>query len=146
MRVTPRAVSRFDGKWFDSGPFGPARTGGHLFEQRHLQLERVDDLPVVPQRLGRVGLSNGVVSGMPPISSSSGVVKNTMLIGKPHDRVDERALLEDEVVEIEVLGGNGGGEAGRAGADNDDVTNGHISDDCTGLGLGLGAWGLGLGA
>ena len=41
------------------------------------------------------------------------------------DRVDEHALLDDDVVEAVLFGGDGGGEAGRTGADDQNVTNGH---------------------
>ena len=41
------------------------------------------------------------------------------------DRVDEDALLDDDVIETALLGGDGGGETGRTGADDQNVTNGH---------------------
>ena len=41
--------------------------------------------------------------GMPPISSSSGVVKNTICGRKAVNRIDEHALLEHLVVEVRAV-------------------------------------------
>jgi hypothetical protein len=78
-RVTPRVVCDSTANGFAGRSGGWIET--HLLEQRHLQLKRVDHLAVVAQRLGARRLVVRRVSGMPPISSSSGVVKNTMLMG-----------------------------------------------------------------
>ena len=48
---------------------------------------------------------------MPPISISSGVVKNTMFDGEPANGLHQGALLEDEVVEAELLESNRRGQA-----------------------------------
>ena len=55
--------------------------------------------------------------------------------GEARDGVHERPLFDDDVVEPEVFCGNGGGEAGRPGADDDDVSHGHADQSYWVLGL-----------
>ena len=66
---------------------------------------------------------------MPPISISSGVVKNTMLVGNRRMRLDQRAFFQHEIVDPELFERDGRRQSRRTGANDDDVANGHLLDD-----------------
>ena len=82
-----RATTRFDGE--DRRRLGRrfascsqlALDRQHRFLERDLQVVGVHDLAVVRSASARVGFSYGETNGSPPISSSSGVVKNTICGG-----------------------------------------------------------------
>ena len=140
MRVTPRAVCDST----TNGSVRPAPAAGWtatFLEHRHLQLERVDDLPVVLKGFGTRRLVVRRRQRQAADLEQLGRGEKHHVDGEPHDGIDERALLEDEVIETEMLCGNGGGEPRRAGADDDDVANGHIWTIVM-RSWGLRSWGL----
>src|SRR5688572_8712264 len=99
--------------------------GHHLFVKRNLQLIGIDHAAVVAQRFEPHRL---VVRG----DQRQAADLQQLRRGEEHhmrreveDRIDEDSLLDDDGVEAALLRGDGGGETGRASADDQDIANGH---------------------
>ncbi len=110
---------------------GLARNRQHLLFERDLQVEDVDDLAVIAERLGARRL---VVRRHERQAADLEQLRR----GEEHhlrrevvNRVHERALLDHLVIEAVLLGGDGGRQAGRAGADDEEVADRHdLHDTC----------------
>ena len=152
-RVTDAADAarraRFDGKDGRrlSGRFAAwmqlALDGEHRLLERDLQIERLDDLAVVLQRLGARRLVVRRHERQPADLEQLGRREEHHLRRKIEDGIDEHALLDHLVVEPTLLGGDGGGQPRRSGADDEEITNGHTADHRGGRGGGGGVGGGG---
>ncbi len=126
MATAPHAALRSavdDEHW--CARLGVARDRLHLFAECYSELERIRDTPVVAERLvaGRFLVRRH--ERQPPDLEQVGRGEERHPGREVEDRVDERALLDDLVVELRFGGSNGDGETGRAGADNQQVADGH---------------------
>jgi len=113
------------GSRLDREPIVLARDGQHGFVERNLQVVLVDHLAVVLQRLGACRFIVRRNERQTADFEQLGCREEHHLRWKAIDRVHQYALLEHLVVEIALFGGNRRGQAGRSGADDNQIPNGH---------------------
>jgi hypothetical protein len=116
--------ARLDRKW--AWRLGGRLDRHHLLIQRDLELKGVDHLAVILQRFGppRLVIGRGQRNAADLEQLRGG--EEHHVDRKSDDGIDQRALLEHHVIEPEMPGGNGGGQAGGSSPNNQHVTNGHI--------------------
>jgi hypothetical protein len=95
----------------------------HGLPQLDRQLVGVDDAAVVAERFGPGGLLVGRHERQVADLEQFRRREEHHLQGKMEDGVDDDALLQDDVAEPVALGGDRGGETGRAGTDDDEVVD-----------------------
>ena len=101
----------------------PAPNGSHRVAEVDGKVVGVDDAPVVAQRL---------VARRLPVRRDERQAADLQQIRRREEdhlaremeqRVDQHALLEGAKVETGALGGDGGGQTGRPGADDDEIVD-----------------------